>query len=50
MTSEPRTLTDLVGPYYTLVMETTAKDLAGWEAEARKGMSDPRNRNPFRSS
>jgi hypothetical protein len=33
--------TDLVGPYYTPVMETTAKDLQSWEADARKGMSDP---------
>jgi hypothetical protein len=41
MTSKPRTLTDLVGPYYTLVMETTAKDLSSWEAEGRKAMSDP---------
>jgi len=41
MMSKPRTLTDLVGPYYTLVMKTTAKDLATWEADARKGMSDP---------
>ena len=34
--SKPRVLTDLVGPYYTLVMETTAKDLATWEMESRK--------------
>jgi hypothetical protein len=39
--SKPRVLTDLVGPYYTLIMETTAKDLVSWEAESRKGMSDP---------
>jgi hypothetical protein len=32
MMSKPRTLTDLVGPYYTLVMETTAKDLGAWDS------------------
>ena len=37
----PRILTDLVGPYYTLVMETTAKDLQAWEADMKKGMGDP---------
>jgi hypothetical protein len=39
--SPPRILTDLVGPYYTLVMETTAHDLAAWDADMRKGMGDP---------
>lgn len=29
----PRILTDLVAPYYTLVMETTSPDLATWERE-----------------
>jgi hypothetical protein len=37
----PRILTDLVGPYYTLVMETTAQDLHTWEADMRKGSGDP---------
>jgi hypothetical protein len=41
MPTPPRVLTDLVGPYYTLVMETTAKDLQTWEADIRKGMGDP---------
>ena len=37
----PRVLTDLVGPYYTLVMESTAKDLQTWESDMRAGMADP---------
>jgi hypothetical protein len=36
-----RVLTDLVGPYYTLVLETTAADLAAWEQQGRTAMSDP---------
>src|SRR5262245_28651630 len=36
-----RILTDLVGPYYTLVMETTFEDLGTWEKELQRGMSDP---------
>lgn len=40
MMPPPRILTDLVGPYYTLVMETTAQDLRAWEADMRKGMND----------
>lgn len=36
----PRVLTDLVGPYYTLVMETTVKDLHAWESNMQT-MSDP---------
>jgi hypothetical protein len=36
----PRILTDLVGPYYTLVMETTVKDLPAWEADLKKTMGD----------
>ena len=39
--SPPRILTDLVGPYYTLVMETTAESLQAWEAEMHKGLGDP---------
>ena len=42
MPAPPRILTDLVGPFYTLVMETTAKDLPTWEADMRKGMGDPK--------
>jgi hypothetical protein len=41
MPSPPRILTDLVGPYYTLVMETTAKDLQEWQADMKKGMGAP---------
>ena len=37
---KPRILTDLVGPYYTLVMETTHSDLASWEKEMRTVMDD----------
>ena len=33
-----RTLTDLVGPYYTLVMETTAPSLAAWEEMGQRIM------------
>jgi len=29
----PRVMSDLVGPYYTMVMETTFPDLAAWERE-----------------
>ena len=36
-----RVLTDLVGTYYTLVLETTAADLAAYEQQARKAMGDP---------
>jgi hypothetical protein len=35
-----RVLTDLVGPYYTLVLETTVPSLAAWEEMGRKFMSD----------
>lgn len=38
--AKPRILTDLVGPYYTLVMETMHKDLASWEAEMKRDMGD----------
>ena len=40
MTSPPRILTDVVGPYYTVVMESTAQDLQGWEADTRKVLGD----------
>lgn len=36
----PRILTDLVGPYYTLVMETTYADLGTWEREMRTALDD----------
>lgn len=41
LTFSPRTLTDLVGPFYTLVIETTATNLHDWEQNVRKGMADP---------
>ena len=41
MPAPSRILTDLVGPYYTLVMETTVKDLPAWEADMKKSMGDP---------
>ncbi len=37
----PRLLTDLVGPYYTLVLESTHKDLTDYEVTQRKMMSQP---------
>ncbi len=37
----PRLLTDMVGPYYTLVLENTYKDLADYEAAEQKVMSQP---------
>ncbi len=37
----PRVLTDLTGQYYTLVMESTYKDLTDYEAASRKMMSQP---------
>lgn len=39
--SRPRLLTDLVGPYYTLVLESTYKDMADYEAFTRQGMAAP---------
>jgi hypothetical protein len=41
MSSPVRILTDLVGPYYTLVIETTAESLQAWEGDMHKGMGDP---------
>jgi hypothetical protein len=40
MMSPPRVLTDLVGPYYTVVMESTAQDLQAWETDTRKVLGD----------
>ncbi len=37
----PRLLTDLTGPYYTLVMENTYKDLTDYEASMKRDMSAP---------
>jgi hypothetical protein len=45
--SAVRILTDLVAPYYTLVMETTVPTLAEWEAQGRKAMSDPNWRKMY---
>ena len=39
--SSMRILTDLVGPYYTMVFETTHADLATYERESQKGMNNP---------
>ena len=39
--NKPRILTDLVGPYYTLVMENTHKDLSAFEADMRREMGGP---------
>jgi len=40
MTMPFRVLTDLVGPAYTLVLETTVPDLAAFEAQGKKIMSN----------
>jgi len=37
--NNPRLLTDLTGQFYTLVMETTHKDLSSLEADMRTDMS-----------
>ena len=37
--NKPRVLTDLTGPYYTLVMESTYKNLSNYEAEMQREMS-----------
>ena len=37
--SHPRLLTDLTGPYYTLVLEAQYKDLSAFEAFQRQEMS-----------
>jgi hypothetical protein len=37
--NKPRVLTDLTGPYYTLVLENTHKDLSHFEAELHREMS-----------
>ncbi len=42
-----RVLTDLVGPYYTLVLETTAASLAAYEEDSRKAMADTKWRTMY---
>jgi hypothetical protein len=39
--NHPRLLTDLTGQYYTLVLESTFKDLTDYEAFSRSEMSAP---------
>jgi hypothetical protein len=41
MPSSSRVLTDLVGPYYTLVLEMTAAGLGEYEQESQRVMQDP---------
>ena len=36
-----RLMTDLAGPYYTLVLETAYDSLGEYEREMREGMTDP---------
>jgi hypothetical protein len=36
-----RLMTDLVGPFYTLVMESTHASLAAYESAVGSGMADP---------
>jgi hypothetical protein len=36
----PRVLTDLTGPFYTLVLELTVPSLSAFEAEAPRFMAD----------
>jgi hypothetical protein len=42
-----RILTDLVGPYYTLVLETTAASLADYEAQGKRIMADAEWRSRY---
>lgn len=42
-----RILTDLVGPYYTLVLESTFNSLPEWEQQGRKIMGDPEWRKQY---
>ncbi len=39
--SRPRLLTDLTGDYYTLVLESTYKNLSDYEAGMQRTMSQP---------
>jgi hypothetical protein len=36
-----RLLTDVAGPFYTLVYESSHESLADWESTGRKAMADP---------
>jgi hypothetical protein len=36
-----RVMTDVVGPSYTLVFETTHESISAWETTAREAMSNP---------
>lgn len=38
---DPRVLTDVTGPYYTLVLESTHADLAAWQTFEKKGLAVP---------
>lgn len=42
-----RILTDLVGPYYTLVIETTCPNLAEYEKMSAAGMASQEWRNAY---
>lgn len=39
-TMSPRILTDLVGEYYTMVMESTWDNLSAWENEMHRAMGE----------
>jgi hypothetical protein len=39
--ARPRVLTDLMGQYYTLVIESTYRSLTDYESFSRQGMSRP---------
>jgi hypothetical protein len=43
-----RVLTDLVGSYYTLVLETSHQSLADYEKMSRTGMSDENWRTAYK--
>jgi hypothetical protein len=43
--ASPRVLTDITGPYYTLVLETTYETLADYEGSAQKVLADEGWRN-----
>jgi hypothetical protein len=44
---ESRVLTDVTGPFYTMVLEFTAKDLASWEASQQQDLANPALRPLF---
>jgi hypothetical protein len=45
--SATRILTDMVGPYYTLVLETTVENLAAFEERGRRMMGDDEMRKLY---